>query len=80
MLRKVILKEPNNVLAWRLKGISHSKLGETILADLAAAEENLLKYDISRARFFSSRVLKNAKVNSPESLRANDILNIVKNN
>tara|TARA_E500000178_G_C16982391_1_gene736439 strand:+ start:45 stop:1430 length:1386 start_codon:yes stop_codon:yes gene_type:complete len=80
VLDKAVLLEPNNVLAWRLKGIAHARLGETVLADLAAAEENLLKFNNSRAKYFSTRVIKKAKKNSPESIRGYDILRIVKNN
>ena len=79
MLNKVILIEPDNILAWRLKGIVHTKLGESILADLSAAEENLLRADVNRTLYFSKRVIENSAQNTPESIRANDILKIVKN-
>ena len=77
---EVVLAEPDNVLAWRLKGIMHNKLGETLLSDLSASEENLLRSNRKRAQFFSKRVIRNSTKNSPEHIRANDILRIVKNN
>ena len=80
IIKKVVLAEPDNVLAWRLKGIMHNKLGETLLSDLSAAEENLLRSNRKRAQFFSKRVIRNSTKNSPEHIRANDILRIVKNN
>ena len=80
MLNKVLLIETDNVLAWRLKGITHNRLNESIKADLAAAEENLLRSQYNRARFFSEKVIENSLNNSPERIRAYDILRIVKNN
>ena len=70
--------ESDNILAWRLKGIAHSQLEEFVLADLAAAEENFRRRDFNRAIFFSKRVLKKSNPMSPESIRAKDILEIVK--
>ena len=78
LLERVIQIEPDNILGWRLKGISHNKLGEFTLADLAAAEENYLRKDYSRAIFFSERVLKNSEKTSSVNIRAKDILEIVK--
>lgn len=80
MLNKVLLIESDNVLAWRLKGISHNRLNEPVKADLAAAEENLLRAQLNRAKFFSEKVIENSLNNSPERIRAHDILRIVKNN
>ena len=78
LLENVIQLEPDNILAWRLKAISHGKLEEFLLADLAAAEENYRRKNYKDAAFFSQRVLKNTKPNSPEAIRADDILEIVK--
>ena len=78
LLEKAIILEPLNILAWHLKGIAHNKLNEYNLADLSAAEEFLIKKEYYRSRYFARRVLENSKVNSPESVRAADILNIVK--
>tara|TARA_Y100001970_G_scaffold225139_1_gene277905 strand:- start:341 stop:1693 length:1353 start_codon:yes stop_codon:yes gene_type:complete len=77
LLEKTIFLEPNNILAWHLKGIAHNKLNEKNLADLSAAEEFLIRRDFNRSKYFAERVVKNTKTNSPESIRANDILNIV---
>ncbi len=78
LLDRIIKTETENILAWRLKGIAHSRLGEFVLADLAAAEENFRRKDFNRAIFFSERVIKKAAQTSPESIRAKDILEIVK--
>ena len=78
ILEKVVQLESDNILAWRLKGIAHSQLEEFVLADLAAAEENFRRRDFNSAIFFSKRVLKNSNQMSPESIRAKDILEIVK--
>ena len=77
LLKKTIFMEPSNILAWHLKGIAHSKLNEGSLADLAAAEEFLIRRDFSRSKYFAERVIKNSNLNSPETIRATDILNIV---
>ena len=53
-LDKVIKLEPDNILAWKLKGISHNRLGEFVLSDLAAAEENFQRRDYERAIFFQN--------------------------
>ncbi len=77
LLKKTIFIEPSNILAWHLKGIAHSKLNEENLADLSAAEEFLIRRDFNRSRYFAKRVIKNSRINSPETVRALDILNIV---
>ena len=77
LLNKVNIEEPDNILAWHLKGITHNRLGEYILADLSAAEEFIRRRDRVSATFFSKKVIKNSSKNSPESLRAQDILKIV---
>ena len=77
LLEKTIFLEPYNIFAWHLKGIAHNKLSEENLADLSAAEEFLIRRDFSRSLYFAKRVLENSKTNSPESIRAKDILNIV---
>ena len=39
----IVKKEPENILAWHLKGISHNLLVQPIRADLSAAEEFFIK-------------------------------------
>ena len=77
LLNKILLLEPSNLLAWHLKGIAHSKLDEINLADLSAAEEFLIRRDFNRSKYFAKKVLENSKNNTPEKIRASDILNIV---
>ena len=77
-MEKTIFLEPKNILAWHLKGITHSKLNELRLADLAAAEEYLIRNDFNRSRYFAKRVLDKSVSGSPLRTRALDILNIVK--
>ena len=72
-----IEKEPDNILAWHLKGISHNRLGETILANLSAAEEYLRRRDLETAKYFASKVIKTSKKFSSENLRASDIINLI---
>ena len=78
LLRKTVLIEPSNILAWHLKGVAHSLLNEDNLADLSAAEEFLIRGEYNRSRYFANKVFKNSKKNTPERVRASDILNIVK--
>ncbi len=78
ILNKVVQIEPDNILAWKLKGISHNRLGEFVLSDLAAAEENFRRRDYERAILFAERVIKRTNNKSSESIRARDILEIVK--
>ena len=65
-------------MAWHLKGVAHSLLNEDNLADLSAAEEFLIRGEYNRSRYFANKVFKNSKKNTPERVRASDILNIVK--
>ncbi len=77
LLEKTVFLEPSNILAWHLKGITHSKLNEINLADLSAAEEYLLRNEFKRSKYFANKVLENSTSGSPQSIRALDILNIV---
>ncbi len=76
-LDKVIKLEPDNILAWHLKGIAHNKLGETTQANLSAAEEYLRRRDFINAKFFAKRVLNKTKKFSSQNLRASDIIKLV---
>ena len=77
LLEKTVFLEPSNILAWHLKGITHSKLNEINLANLSAAEEYLLRNEFKRSKYFANKVLENSTSGSPQSIRALDILNIV---
>ncbi len=76
-LRFIVKKEPDNILAWHLKGISHNRLGEPIYANLSAAEEFLRKRDFRNAKFFAKKVISATKKFSSENLRASDIINFI---
>ena len=58
LLNKIVFLEPKNILAWHLKGITHSKLNESNLANLAAAEEFLIRHDFKRSKHFAEKVLE----------------------
>ena len=72
----IVKKEPENIFAWHLKGISHNRLGEPIYANLSAAEEFLEKR-LKNAKFFAEKVISATKKFSSENLRASDIINLI---
>ena len=76
-LKLIVKKEPENIFAWHLKGISHSRLGEPIYANLSAAEEFLRRRDYKNAKFFAKKVISATKKFSSENLRASDIINLI---
>ena len=76
-LNFIVKKEPDNILAWHLKGISHNRLGEPIFANLSAAEEFLRRGDFKNAKFFAEKVISATKKFSSENLRASDIINSI---
>ncbi len=76
-LNFIVKKEPENILAWHLKGISHNRLGETVYANLSAAEEFLRRRDFKNAKFFAEKVISSTKKFSSENLRASDIINLI---
>ena len=76
-LKLIVKKEPDNIFAWHLKGISHNRLGEPIYANLSAAEEFLRKRDFKNAKFFAKKVISATKKFSSENLRASDIINLI---
>ena len=76
-LNFIVKKEPENIFAWHLKGISHNRLGEPIYANLSAAEEFLRRRDFKNAKFFAEKVISATKKFSSENLRASDIINLI---
>ena len=76
-LNFIVQKEPENIFAWHLKGISHNLLGEPIYANLSAAEEFLRRRDFKSAKFFAEKVISTTKKFSSENLRASDIINLI---
>ena len=76
-LKYIVQKEPDNILAWHLKGISHNRLGEYNLANLSAAEEFLRKRDHKNALYFAKKVVSSTNKFSSENIRASDIINLI---
>ena len=76
-LLNIIKKEPENILAWHLKGIAHNRLGETSEADLSAAEEFLKRRNYGRAKYFANKVISETKKFSSQNIRASDIIKII---
>ncbi len=77
LLDKVIKKEPDNILAWHLKGVTYMRLGYKVKANLAAAEEFLRRRDYAISKNFANKVLNSTKKFSSENLRASDILKLI---
>ena len=76
-VEKVIKMEPENILAWHLKGIIHNSLGEFLEADLSAAEEFLRRKDFKMASYFANKVIINSKKFSSQNIRASDIIKLI---
>ena len=76
-LNFIVKKEPDNIFAWHLKGISHNRLGEPVHADLSAAEEFLRRRDFGNAKFFAEKVISATRKFSSENLRASDIIKLI---
>ncbi len=79
-LEAILLKEPNNILAWDLKGTAHYRKGEEALSQLSAAESAIRKGKIKEAEMFIKRARKKFVLNSPADIRAQDILKIIVRN
>ncbi len=62
---------------WRALGTAYGKLGDLANADLALAEEAMLRGDINTARHLGERAAKGLKP-GPAQIRAQDIANAVK--
>ena len=76
-VEKVIKMEPENILAWNLKGIIHNSLGQFLEADLSAAEEYLRRRDFKMASYFANKVIINSKKFSSQNIRASDIIKLI---
>ena len=64
-------------MAWRIKGVIHSRLGEYSEADLSASESAIRIGNIDDAERFAERALKELNSNTPAAIRAKDILQLV---
>lgn len=73
-LKKALIQEEDNAVAWRLLAEAHDKLGEDGLARLATAEYNFYIGDKRQARVFAMRAREMLDRNTPEWRRATDIV------
>ncbi|GAB5389823.1 MAG: M48 family metallopeptidase [Alphaproteobacteria bacterium] len=61
-------------LAWRLLATAEGRLGNEAAAQLALAEESLLRRNWPRARANAEAAARNSKTGSPQWLRAQDVI------
>jgi len=72
-LKRSLLDEPDNAVAWRLLAQTYDKQGKDGLARLAAAEEYFQMGMSAEAKLFALRARSRLPRSSPEWLRATDI-------
>jgi predicted Zn-dependent protease len=73
-LRKALVQEDDNGVAWRLLAQAYDTKGEDGLARLATAEYNYVVGDARQARVFAMRAREMLPRNGPEWRRATDIV------
>lgn len=73
-LRKSLLQEQDNAVAWRLLAEAFDKLGEDGQARLATAEYQYVLGDVQQARVFAMRAREKLTKDTPEWRRATDIV------
>ena len=73
-LRKALIHEDDNAVAWRLLAEGYDKLGQDGLARLATAEFNFNIGDLRQARVFAIRAREKLTKGTPEWRRATDIV------
>ena len=73
-LRKALIHEDDNAVAWRLLAEGYDKLGQDGLARLATAEFNFNIGDLQQARVFAIRAREKLTKGTPEWRRATDIV------
>lgn len=73
-LRKAILREEDNAVAWRLAAEGYATLGEDGMARLATAEYNFYVGDLRQAKVFAMRAREKLDRNTPQWRRATDIV------
>jgi predicted Zn-dependent protease len=77
-LRKALLQDNENAVAWRLLAEAYDRSGDDGLARLATAEYNFNVGDMTQARVFAMRAREMLAKNSPEWRRATDIVLVSK--
>ncbi len=73
-LRKALLQDQENAVAWRLLAAAYDKRGSDGMARLATAEYNFNTGDLRQARVFAMRAREKLTKDSPEWRRATDIV------
>ena len=77
-LRKALLQDEENAVAWRLLAEAYDRSGNDGLARLATAEYNFNVGDVTQARVFAMRARELLNKNTPEWRRATDIVLVSK--
>jgi len=77
-LRKALLQDNENAVAWRLLAEAYDRSGDDGLARLATAEYNYNVGDMTQARIFAMRAREMLAKNTPEWRRATDIVLVSK--
>jgi predicted Zn-dependent protease len=77
-LRKALLQDKENAVAWRLLAEAYDRSGDDGLARLATAEYNYNVGDMTQARVFAMRAREMLPKNTPEWRRATDIVLVSK--
>ena len=77
-LRKSLLQDNENAVAWRLLAEAYDRSGDDGLARLATAEYNYNVGDMTQARIFAMRAREMLGKNTPEWRRATDIVLVSK--
>jgi len=75
-IKTALRTEPDFAGAYRLLAMAYGRTGNTALADLATADQHYYSGDGAQARIFATRAQRALKPNSPDWLRARDILSI----
>jgi len=73
-IKSALALEPHFAGAYRLLAMAYGRTGNTALADLATADQHYYSGDMPQARIFATRAQRALKPNSPDWLRARDIL------
>jgi predicted Zn-dependent protease len=77
-LRKALVQDNENAVAWRLLAEAYDRSGDDGLARLATAEYNYNVGDMTQARVFAMRAREMLAKNTPEWRRATDIVLVSK--
>lgn len=73
-LNRAVREEPRTARAWRLLATAYGKAGDEARAQLALAEEALLRRDLAQARALANAAKTDLPKGSRDAVRAQDIL------